>query len=71
MSDPHKEPAKGESHGGIGVVGIVIILLVIVFSGVIPVLTNQIGGIFQMAKLNAGPILGILAALLIWFGMKK
>jgi hypothetical protein len=46
------------------------VVIIAAYSGVIPMLTGQIGNIFQMLKSNAGPILIGLAALT-FFGLIK
>jgi hypothetical protein len=63
MSEPTAAPAAAKAAapaGGkskMGPVGGVILLMVIVFSGVIVALTQQIAGIFVMIKMFTGTIL--------------
>ncbi len=77
--DPVNSPAAAPKSGGgsksegnkIGPAGILIIILIVVFSGLIGVLTDQIGNLFQVMKMNTGPILGIIALVLFLRATKK
>jgi putative Mn2+ efflux pump MntP len=81
MSDAHHPAPK--SGGGLGkAFGGVLLLLIVVFSGLISAFTDQIGHflqtltyqvgyVFQVMKMNAGPILAIVGAVLIFRSMKK
>lgn len=81
MSDAHHPAPK--SGGGLGkAFGGVLLLLIVIFSELISlfadqighllqVLTYQAGAFFQVMKMNAGPILGIVGALLLFSAAKK
>jgi hypothetical protein len=74
MSDPVKPAAAGKpsGDGGVGKAwGFAILAIVVVFSGVIGILGDQIGHLFQIMRMNAGPILGIAAVAFLMKGSKK
>jgi len=68
MSD--NPPAAGGSKLG-NAWGFAILAIVVVFSGVIAVLTNEIGGLLTMLKANAGPILIGIGAIALLIANKK
>lgn len=76
MTDSAHNDASGGGDGKktgskLGAVAIVILVIVVAFSGVIPVLVAQIGGFFQMVMRNMGPILGIVAIAALFGAFRK
>ncbi len=66
-------PDAGHGHGGGGfdvkkAFAIAALIFLVLTLNVIGMLTGQIGGLFQMLKLNGGVVLAILAAV---FFLKK
>ncbi len=68
MSEPAPKKEEGLSLGKVA--GFAILGVFLVFSGVLSFLANQIAHLFQVMKMNAGPILGIAAAVLLFMGLK-
>ncbi len=77
----HHPPSGGGSKLG-NAWGLAILAIVVIMSGAIAMLGSQLGAFFQaltaslanflqVMKMNAGPLLGLVALILIFLAMKK
>ena len=75
--DDHKKDGHGDKSPGKSgfnvpkAWGIAILVVVLVFSGLIPMLAEQLGFLFMTMKMHGGAILGIVAAFFLWRFIKK